>query len=525
MMGNLQPEKEENLTPSGLSWRGHRSVPRVLVALVLLVGLGIGITSITSTMAQSTAPGGAPAAQAEVTGQETAVLTDAPLVPPLITRTHPTKVIVHLEVQEVVQRLADGVDYPFWTFGGRVPGKFIRVKQGDIVEFHLNNHPSSKMPHNIDLHAVTGPGGGATATFTAPGHSSQFSFTALNPGLYVYHCATAPVGMHVANGMYGLILVEPREGLPPVDREYYIMQSEVYTKGRHGEEGLQPFDMDKAIEERPTYVVFNGAVNALVGDNALQAKVGETVRLFVGNGGPNLVSSFHMIGEIFDKVYTEGGTVVRQENVQTTLVPAGGSAIVEFKVEVPGTYILVDHSLFRAFNKGAVAMLKVDGPANRLVYSGKEVDETYLGEQAPEGVVASQRIAALEKKVEETIKQTPVIATMTKELQIEKGKLVFMQTCAVCHQSTGQGLPQVFPPLAGSDFLMADKNRSIRIVVKGLSGPIVVNGTTYDSVMPPVVQLTDEQVAHVLTYVRNSWGNTGEAISPDEVRQVREDRS
>lgn len=503
-----------------LSWR-HRGVERVLrMALVLLAGLVVGAVS---TTAQSTPPGQTPAASAAVTGQEIAVLTDAPLVPPPITRDHPTRVIVNLEVREVVQRLADGVDYAFWTFGGRVPGKFIRVKQGDVVELHLNNHPGSKMPHNIDLHAVTGPGGGATSTFTAPGHSSQFSFTALNPGLYVYHCATAPVGMHVANGMYGLILVEPQAGFPPVEREYYIMQSEFYTRGRHGEEGLQPFDMDKAIEERPTYVVFNGAVNALVGDRALQANVGETVRLFIGNGGPNLVSSFHVIGEIFDRVYAEGGTAVRQENVQTTLVPAGGSAIVEFKVEVPGTYILVDHALFRTFNKGALAMLKVDGPDNKLVYSGKEVDATYLGEQAPEGYAATQRIAVLEKKVEETIKQTPAIATMTKELQMEKGKLVFMHTCAVCHQPHGHGLPNVFPPLAGSDFLMADKARSMGIVLRGISGPIVVNGMKYDSVMPPAVQLTDEQVANVLTYVRNSWGNTGEAVSPDEVRLVREE--
>jgi nitrite reductase (NO-forming) len=508
------------MTKSTLSWRSRGVVYLLRLGLVLFLGL---VSVEVPTTAQSTKPGGAPTARAEVTGQETAVLTDAPLVPPPITRDHPTKVIVTVEVREVVHRLADGVDYAFWTFGGRVPGKFIRVKQGDVVELHLNNYPSSKMPHNIDLHAVTGPGGGATSTFTAPGHSSQFSFTALNPGLYVYHCATAPVGMHVANGMYGLILVEPREGFPPVDREYYIMQSEFYTRGRHGDEGLQPFDMEKAIEERPTYVVFNGAVNALVGDNALKANVGETVRLFIGNGGPNLVSSFHVIGEIFDKVYTEGNTAVRQENVQTTLIPAGGAAIVEFKVEVPGTYILVDHSIFRTFNKGALAMLKVDGPDNKLVYSGKEVDETYLGEQAPAGYAAAQKIATLEKKVEETIKQTPAIVTMTKEIQVEKGKLVFMQTCAVCHQTQGQGLPQVFPPLASSDFLMADKARSIRIVLRGTSGPIMVNGTTYDSVMPPVVQLTDEQVAHVLTYVRNSWGNTGEAVSPDEVKLVRED--
>jgi nitrite reductase (NO-forming) len=178
----------------------------------------------------------------EIVGEEKAVLTAAPNVPPPIQRRHPTKVIVNLEVREVVKRMADGVEYLFWTFGGEVPGLFIRVREGDLVEFHLGNHPSSKMPHNIDLHAVTGPGGGAASSFTAPGHKSQFSFKAINPGLYVYHCATAPVGMHVANGMYGLILVEPKEGLPLVDKEYYVMQGDFYTKGKFGEEGLQPFD-------------------------------------------------------------------------------------------------------------------------------------------------------------------------------------------------------------------------------------------------------------------------------------------
>jgi nitrite reductase (NO-forming) len=462
---------------------------------------------------------------AEVHGEENAVLTDAPFVPPPITRDYATKVVVHLEVREVVKPLADGVMYTFWTFGGNVPGKFIRVRQGDIVEFHLNNHPSSKMPHNIDLHAVTGPGGGATSSFTAPGYSSRFSFTALNPGLYIYHCATAPVGMHVANGMYGLILVEPPGGLPAVDREYYVMQSEFYTTGRYGEEGLQPFDMEKAIEERPTYVVFNGAVGALVGDRAMSAKVGETVRLFLGNGGPNLVSSFHVIGEIFDAVYTEGGTSVRQENVQTTLIPAGGSAIVDFRLEVPGTFILVDHSIFRAFNKGALAMLKVDGEENRLVYSGKEVDETYLGQQTPEGTEAAQKIASLEQKVQETIRQTPAIAQLTQEIQIEKGKRVFLQNCAMCHQADGKGLANVFPPVAQSDYLMADKQRSIGILLRGLSGPIMVNGQRYDGVMPPQVTLTDEQIAHVLTFIRNSWGNQGEPVTVEEVRVMREERS
>ena len=279
--------------------------------------------------------------------------------------------VVNLETVEKVGRLADGVEYTFWSFGGVVPGNFIRVREGDEIEFHLNNHPTSKMPHNIDLHAVTGPGGGATSSFTAPGHSSQFSFKAINPGLYVYHCATAPVGMHIANGMYGLILVEPEEGMPTVDKEYYVMQSEFYTRGGYGEEGLQPFDMEKALGEIPDYVVFNGSVGAMVGDNAITANVGDNVRLYVGNGGPNLVSSFHVIGEIFDNVHVEGGSLVNH-NVQTTLVPAGGSAIVEFRVEVPGTFIIVDHSIFRAFNKGALGMLTVTGAENAIVYSGKQ---------------------------------------------------------------------------------------------------------------------------------------------------------
>ncbi|MGN6282019.1 copper-containing nitrite reductase, partial [Frateuria sp.] len=274
-----------------------------------------------------------------------AVLTSPPNVPPPIHRNYPAKVIVELEVIEKEMPISEGVSYTYWTFGGTVPGSFIRVRQGDTVEFHLKNAPDSKMPHNIDLHGVTGPGGGAASSFTAPGHESQFSFKALNQGIYVYHCATAPVGMHIANGMYGLILVEPPEGLPKVDHEYYVMQGDFYTTGKYREKGHQPFDMDKAIDEKPTYVLFNGHEGALTGDKALTAKVGESVRLFVGNGGPNLVSSFHVIGEIFDRVQQEGG-LHPQENVQTTLIPAGGAAIVEFHTDVPGSYVLVDHSIF-----------------------------------------------------------------------------------------------------------------------------------------------------------------------------------
>ena len=310
-----------------------------------------------------------------------AVLTAPPMVPPPVTRKMPAKVVVDLEVIEKDMPISDGVTYNFWTFGGSVPGSFIRVREGDTVEFHLKNAHDSHMAHNIDLHAVTGTGGGAEATFTLPGHQSQFTFKALNPGLYVYHCAMPPVGMHVANGMYGLILVEPKDGLPKVDKEFYVMQGDFYTEGAHGEPGLQPFSLEKAIDEHPTYVVFNGKEGSMTGDNALTAHAGETIRMFVGNGGPNLVSSFHVIGEIFDKVYTEGGSKT-QENVQTTLVPAGGSTIVEFKADVPGNFVIVDHSLFRTFHKGSLGILKVDGQKDPTIYTGQQASGEYAAPPA-----------------------------------------------------------------------------------------------------------------------------------------------
>jgi len=439
-----------------------------------------------------------------------AVLTSPPLVPPATGRTAPAKVIVELEVKEVEMEISEGVKYTFWTFGGTVPGSFIRVRQGDTVEFHLKNHPDNKMPHNIDLHAVTGPGGGAASSFTAPGHQSQFTFKALNAGLFVYHCATAPIGMHVANGMYGWILVEPPQGMPKVDREYYVMQGDFYTVGKYREKGMQAFDMQKAIDENPTYVLFNGSEGALLGDKALKLNVGETVRLYVGNGGPNLVSSFHIIGEIFDKVYTEGGTHY-QENVQTTLIPAGGSSIVEYKAEVPGTGVIVDHSIFRAFNKGALGMVKTEGPENKAIYSGKEVDSVYLGDKAVSSAPVSAAATATAGGV------------LTLDQQIKAGEALFNGTCSVCHQSSGAGIPNVFPPLAKSDFLNADKNRAIHIVLNGLNGPVTVNGNKFDSVMPPMSQLNDDEVANIVTFVLNSWGNKGGTVTAAEVAKVRKE--
>ena len=438
-----------------------------------------------------------------------AVLTSPPNVPPPTNRTYPAKVIVELEVIEKEMPISEGVTYTFWTFGGTTPGSFIRVRQGDTVEFHLKNNPNNKMPHNIDLHGVTGPGGGAASSFTAPGHASQFTFKALNEGIFVYHCATAPVGMHIANGMYGLILVEPPEGLSKVDHEYYVMQGDFYTTGKYREKGNQPFDMEKAIDERPTYVLFNGSEGSMTGERAMTAKTNENVRMFVGNGGPNLVSSFHVIGAIFDKVRYEGGSDF-QRNVQTTLIPSGGAAVVEFHTRVPGSYVVVDHSIFRAFNKGALAILKVSGTEDKAIYSGKELDSVYIGDRAQPNLVAVT-----------TATKNAANGTLSLQDQIQAGQALFTGTCSVCHQPTGAGLPGVFPPLAKSDFLAADKSRAINIVLGGLSGKVTVNGNEFNSVMPPMNQFNDDEVANILTYVLNSWGNPGGRITTADVQAMR----
>lgn len=304
------------------------------------------------------------------TGTVDAELTMAPNVPKPLEYTSPKIVKVEMTTTEKVMQLTDSTSYTFWTFNNGVPGPFVRVRQGDLVDFTLHNDPNSKNSHSIDLHAVIGPGGGADATQTAPGQSKRFKFRAMHPGLYVYHCATGPVPLHIANGMYGLILVEPQDKnfLPPVDREYYVMQGEFYTKGAYDAPGLQEYDEAKAIDERPDYVVFNGKVRSTTGANALEAKVGETVRLYIGNGGPNLISSFHPIGHLMSKVYVEGGSLINY-NVQTTLIPAGGAAIAEMQMRVPEVINLVDHSIYRAFNKGAIAQIKVTGDEDPSIFT------------------------------------------------------------------------------------------------------------------------------------------------------------
>jgi len=296
------------------------------------------------------------------------IVRDPTDLPPPVGSRGPRRVKVELDTVEVTGSLAEGATYQYWTFNEKEPSPFIRVRVGDTVEVHLKNEADSTMMHNVDFYAVTGPGGGAKATEAAAGESRSFTFTAINPGLFVYHCAVPMAAQHIANGMYGMILVEPEGGLPKVDHEFYVMQGEIYTEQKLGAKGGLTESYDKLLDERPEYFAFNGATDALTAQKPLAAKVGETVRIYFGVGGPNYTSSFHVIGEVFDRVYSQGSlTSPPLTNVQTTSVPPGGATVVEFKLEVPGKYLLVDHALSRVA-RGLAGVLEVTGPDSLDVY-------------------------------------------------------------------------------------------------------------------------------------------------------------
>jgi nitrite reductase (NO-forming) len=350
------------------------------IAIPAATAIGVACSDDDDEMTATAAPTGTPeddSATPAGTGDSTPTTpvlqaVDLPYLPapeqgaPLNRSTSET-VEVSLKVEEIDGRLADGAGYNFWTFNGTVPGPMIRARQGDQVELTLENPAGNKVAHNIDLHAVTGPGGGAVVTNVAVGETKTFGFKALHPGVYIYHCATAPIDLHISNGMYGLIVIEPEEGLPEVDHEFYVCQGEIYTAGAAGAPGMQTFDLQRMSLEQPSYVVFNGAMGSIVGDRALKASVGDSIRIFFGVGGPNLSSSFHVIGEIFSRAATWGSFTSLAENVQTVTVAPGGATMVEFDVQVPGTYLLVDHALSR-LGKGAAGHLVVEGPENPDIY-------------------------------------------------------------------------------------------------------------------------------------------------------------
>jgi copper-containing nitrite reductase len=424
---------------------GRFVIQAAIVVLVLAISTLSSPFLIADVSGQANAPAYAP--------NRSKSPTDIPFAP-----SQSDKVVVTLVTQELLGQLADGVTYTYWTFNGTVPGPFIRLWEGQVVEMHIKNSANSTMTHSIDSHAILGTGGGSIYSQTSPGNESIFQFTAMRAGLYVYHCATPDIPTHIANGMYGLMLVEPKEGLPEVDREFYIVQGEFYTQGPFGQQGYQSFSFQEAQAETPEYVVFNGRVGALTGNGTMDAKVGETIRIFFGNAGPNLISSFHAIGGILDRVYVEGSIVSEPlRNVQTTLVPAGGAVMVEFKAEVAEKITLVDHALFR-IHRGAVGMIAVEGPSNPAIFSSIK-NATIVGPQSDGHMVnMTSMTMSSSTTLEATVQSNNTVVTIENyafqpaELTISAGTTVtWVNKDQVGHTVT-EGIPEAQKPASQRAF-------------------------------------------------------------------------
>jgi nitrite reductase (NO-forming) len=371
-----------------------------LVDLVVLISAAFMMILAGGTLAAAQSSGkmamdGMQTHSGRVLSKTVDIVRDPSDLPAPIQRRAPAIVRVTLTAKEVVGLLdpASGTKYRFWTFNGQVPGPMIRVRQGDTVQVTLENEPTSHMAHSVDFHAALGPGGGATFSEAIPGQSKTFSFQATTPGLFVYHCGTPMIAEHIANGMYGMILVEPPSGLLHVDHEYYVMQGEVYTSKPKGLAGMQMFSGTKLIQEDPEYFVFNGAVDALAGEHALKANTGETVRIFFGDAGPNRPSSLHVVGEMFTKAYVAGAlSSAPLTGVQTAAVSPGSAAVLELKTTTAGKFNFMDHAMSR-MAKGLMGTIEVAGPVDlALMHAG--IANTGSGEAVINGMTAQDLDAA-----------------------------------------------------------------------------------------------------------------------------------
>ncbi|MDZ7729977.1 MAG: copper-containing nitrite reductase [Natrialbaceae archaeon] len=304
---------------------------------------------------------GLPSAEAVDVNRIAADPTD---VPDPVDWTEPKHHDISITATERIAEVEPGVTFEFMTFDDQVPGPMIRVRRGDTVRITLTNAEENSLPHNIDLHAVYGPGGGAGASTVNPGETASFEFTAMYPGVHVYHCAVPNLDQHISAGMFGAILVEPEDGLPPVDRELYFGQHELYTKGEAGEEGHHAFDFEAMKREEPTYVPINGEPWAFTGDGygPIEVEKGERIRIFYANGGPNMISSWHAIGNVWETFYRDGAVASDPDHyVETAPVVPGSVAIAEIDTPVPGEIKIVDHALTRAARRGTLGVLNVEG--------------------------------------------------------------------------------------------------------------------------------------------------------------------
>jgi nitrite reductase (NO-forming) len=260
---------------------------------------------------------------------------------------------VRLDISHATVSIAPGIHYDAWTFGGTVPAPVIHVRQGQLVKVTLHN--SSPMPHSVDFHAARVAPNVAFSD-VAPGASKTFSFRANDPGVYMYHCGTAPVLMHIANGMYGAIIVEPKT-LPKVDKQYVLVSSEWYLNAA-GERAPASLDLVKADQATPDWMTWNGYAGQYKA-HPLTAAPGQTVRFWVVDAGPSLNTEFHIVGTILNRAWLNADLVdAPQHGIQTAIVPAGGGGVFDVRIDKPGLYPFVSHA-FASANLGQVGLLNV----------------------------------------------------------------------------------------------------------------------------------------------------------------------
>jgi nitrite reductase (NO-forming) len=353
----------------------------------MLQALGIGGAAALAGCAGNQGPGQETATQAATTTAAEATATpetdtdqvaaDPTDIPNPVDWETPKHHEVNLEIKEVTAEIEDGVTFDYMTFDGQVPGPMIRVRQGDTVTVTVENSPDNAMPHNVDLHSVYGTGGGAEATMAAPGEQNSMEFRAMYPGAFIYHCAVPNVDQHISAGMFGMILVEPKDGLPEVDQELYVGQHELYTDKEVGKEGHHGFDYEAMKNEEPTYVLLNGEkyAYAAAGRGPVEVDQGDRVRVFMVDGGPNVSSNFHPIGNVWNRAYRDGGLpedgdyeAYADKNIQTMKVPPGSCMIGEMATPVPERIKLVDHALSRVVRRGMLAEIDVLGEEDEDIF-------------------------------------------------------------------------------------------------------------------------------------------------------------
>lgn len=472
-----------------LSWRvqGPALAGVLLLVALLLAGLHSAL-NVRSAGPDSAAAAASPLSLAS--SQPVAKARDARL-PAL---TPGDSVDIRIESSDETVEIASGVQYQAWTFGKSVPGPIIHVRQGQTVNVVLTNRGT--MQHSIDFHAAITPPNLHYADIM-PGESISFSFVAKVPGAFLYHCGTPPVLLHIGNGMYGAIIVDPATPLPPAAESYVLVQGEWYTQQVSG--NLMAGNYEKMQAIRPDEVVFNG-IASQYHDHPLTAKPGDLVRLYVVNAGPSLWSAFHVIGAIFDRVYPGGNPAQAISGVSTYTVGPGEGAVFDLTLNEAGKYPFVDHAMAHAV-LGANGILLVSKPGEALAAPpvSKAPVDTAAAPAAP-----------------------PATATGPYSFDAARAATQYASKCAACHQATGMGLAGAFPPLKGNPSVLdADPTKQLSVILHGLQGE-PINGVTYASAMPPFADaLNDSDIADIANHERTSWGNQTKLVTADQVKAAR----